>query len=188
MRGFFIIGVTCGLAISGTASAGLSKDDRDELFQRIDHMCRDASPVGEVVTYEGSLDAGATARVVGVDATGKINKEQWKNIEQKYGEVRSTPTVCNIEMAKLIVPLFGDKKPVWKVCTNQAFGLAGWANEETLNGTSGWRDGGYNQGAYCTAFINAVIESRGLGNQPHLVDGVRSSEENKRTGFLNSVA
>ena len=174
--------------MSGAAHAALSKQDRDELFQRIDHMCRDASSVGEVVTYEGSLEAGATLKVFGVDATGKINKEQWKNIEQKYGEVRSNPTICNIEMFKLIIPLFGEKVPEWKICTNQAFGLASWANEETLNGTSGWRGGGYNQGAYCTEFINSVIQSRGLGNQPHLVDEIKPSEENRRTGFMNSVA
>jgi hypothetical protein len=92
--------------MSGAASAGLSKQDREELFQRIDHMCRDASSVGEVVTYEGSLDAGATLKVVGLDAKGKINKEQWKNIEQKYGELRTNPTICNMEMFKLILPLF----------------------------------------------------------------------------------
>jgi hypothetical protein len=188
VRRFSIAVVTCSLAMSGTASAELQKQDRDELFQRIDHMCRDASSVGEVVTYEGSLDAGATLKVVGLNATGKVTKEQWKNIEQKYGEFRGTPTICNIEMFKLIVPLFGEKVPSPKTCTNQAFGLASWANEETLNGTSGWRGGGYNQGAYCTEFINSVIQGRGLGNQPHLVDEIKSSEENRRTGFMNSVA
>jgi hypothetical protein len=105
MHRLFIAVVTCSLAMSGAASA-LSKQDRDELFQRIDHMCRDASSVGEVITYDGSLDAGATLRVVGLNANGKVNKEQWKNIEQKYGEFKTNPTICNMEMLKLILPLF----------------------------------------------------------------------------------
>jgi hypothetical protein len=188
MRRVLIAIATSGIAMSEPASAALQKQDRDELFQRVDHMCRDAKSVGEVVSYEGSLDAGATLKVVGLNATGKVTKEQWSNIEQKYGEFRTNPTICNIEMFKVILPLFGEKAPSPKTCANQAFGLARWANEETLNGTSGWRGGGYNQGAYCTDFINGVIASRGLGNQPHAVDNVKPGEEQRRTGFLNSVA
>jgi hypothetical protein len=174
--------------LSVPARAELQKGDRDEIFQRVDHMCRDASSVGEVVSYEGSLDAGATLKVVGVGATGKVTKEQWKNIEQKYGEFRGTPTICNIEMFKLILPLFSTRVPSPKTCANQAFGIAGWANEEILNGTSGWRSGGYNQGAYCSEFINSVVSSRGLGSQPHIAIGMGSSEESRRTGFMNSHA
>jgi hypothetical protein len=44
----------------------------------------------------------------------------------------------------------------YKVCSDPSFGLAGWANEEVLNGTSGWRDGGYNSDAYCTDFTNSA--------------------------------
>lgn len=127
MRRICISVITCGLLISGPASAGLSKQDRDELFQRIDDMCRDASPVGEVFTYDGSLDANATLKVAGVDAKGKVNKEQWRNIEQKYGETRTNPTICKFEMLKLIVPLFEQPKnlpdqPAFppKVCGNRA--------------------------------------------------------------------
>lgn len=55
-------------------------------------------------------------KVVGLNATGKVTKEQWKNIEQKYGEFRSNPTVCNIEMMKLIAPLFGEHRcPIRKL-------------------------------------------------------------------------
>ncbi len=109
MRSLSILVFICVLMTSGATSAGLSKLDRDELFQRIDHMCRDASPVGEVMTYEGSLDVGATLKVVGLDAKGRINKEQWRNIEQKYGEFRTNPTICKIEMLRLIPPLFGEQ-------------------------------------------------------------------------------
>jgi hypothetical protein len=87
IRALLTVVFAYGFMIAGNASAALSKQDRDELFERIDHMCRDASSVGEVVTYEGSLDAGATLKVVGLGATGKVTKEQWKDIEQKYGEV-----------------------------------------------------------------------------------------------------
>jgi hypothetical protein len=90
-----------------TAGAQLSKSDRDELFERVDYMCRDASSVGSVLSFEGSLDAGAILKVVGINAAGKVTKEQWSNIEQKYGEFRSNPTICRFEMIKLIEPLFG---------------------------------------------------------------------------------
>jgi formylglycine-generating enzyme required for sulfatase activity len=76
----------------------------------------------------------------------------------------------------------------YRICSLPAFGLKGWEREETLQGTSGWRGGGYNQDAYCTEFTNSIIASRGLGNQPYLVDNVKSGEENRRTGPFNSAA
>jgi hypothetical protein len=79
---------------------------------------------------------------------------------------------CGIQMAKAVMDQVCTKTPVWKTCTNQAFGLSRWDNEETLHGTSGWRGGGYNEGAYCTDFINATIHARGLGDAPHLVEEV----------------
>lgn len=76
----------------------------------------------------------------------------------------------------------------YRTCTRPEFGQIGWGQQETVQGTSGWRGGGYNPGAYCTDFTNGIIASRGLGNQPHSVDNVTPGEEQRRTGFLNSVA
>lgn len=44
--------------------------------------------------------------MVGLHAKGYVTREQWENIEQKYGEYRTNPTICRMEMIKLIKPLF----------------------------------------------------------------------------------
>lgn len=93
--------------------AELSKSQRDELFERVESMCRDASNVGEVLEYEGSLQAGATLRIAGLDAVGKVTKEQWENIEQKFGEFRTNKTICRFEMIKMLVPLFGQAPTIY---------------------------------------------------------------------------
>src|SRR4051794_11238862 len=103
--------IFCVLLLPATAEAALSKQDRDELFSRVEEICRDASSIGSVLNVEGSLDAGATLKVLGVNATGKVNREQWQDIEQKYGEFRSNSTICKFEMIKLIQPLFGVNPP-----------------------------------------------------------------------------
>ena len=125
----------------------------------------------------GPVVLESTSCVVGI-VTGGTNFAGF----DRFSPMLLAKTLLDVPPAQ---PCGDPKAPAaaWKTCENQAFGLAAWGNEETLNGTSGWRGEGYNQGAYCTEFTNSVIQARGLGDKPHVVDNVRSSEENRRTGF-----
>lgn len=93
-------------SLTTVASAQVSKEDRSELFLRVEQMCQNASTSGEILSFEGDLSAGAVLRVVGVEASGRVKKQQWENIQQLLGDGRTDPTVCRFEMFKLLLPLF----------------------------------------------------------------------------------
>jgi hypothetical protein len=159
-------------------------------------ICGEVNTMGRsaLVTANGDLTAEAKSLIakalgqIGGTVEGKVEIKTCEDVlrHQLAGELVNLHQ-CGIEIANAAYQVC-TKAAVWKTCANQAFGLAGWAHEETLDGTSGWRSSGYNQGAYCTEFINSVIQTRGLSNLPHLVDDVQSSEENRRTGWMNTVA
>jgi hypothetical protein len=143
---------------------------------------------GDLTSEAKGLIAKALEQI-GSAVEGKVETKTFENVlQEQLAEELVDLRQCTIQMAKAGWDQVCTKTPVWKTCSNKEFGLAGWANEETLNGTSGWRGGGYNRGTYCTEFINVVIQDRGLSNLPYLVDDVKSSEEDRRTGFFNSVS
>jgi hypothetical protein len=160
-------------------------------------ICGELKTVGRstLVTASGDLTGEAKDLIVkalgqiGGNVEGKAETKIFENElqEQLAGELLDLRK-CSIKMARAAWDQVCTKAPVYKTCSNREFGLAGWKNEETLDGTSGWRDAGYNQEAYCREFINSVIQARGLGDLPHLVDDIKLSEENRRTGFFNSVS
>ena len=86
--------------------ADLNKQQRNELFERVEQICKGAKRFGEIITYEGSLDAGAKLKIVGVDGSGTIYKTQWDGLAQLFGDNRTDPTVCQFEDIKIIYPLF----------------------------------------------------------------------------------
>ena len=88
-------------------------------------------------------------------------------------------------LTQVITLLSSPPKPQYKTCADPAFGQQGWEKEEALHGTSGWRGGGSNQGAFCTEFKNGVVSSRGLAGTNFKIEQVGSSEEGRWTGFMN---
>jgi hypothetical protein len=179
------------LSIPYTAHAACLQEAGD-FAERI---CGQVKAIGKstLVTVNGDLTAEAKGLIakafgqLGAGVEGKVETKTFENVlqEQLAPELVNVRE-CGIKMAKAAMDQVCTKTIVWKTCPNQAFGLARWENEETLHGTSGWRGGGYNQGAYCTEFINTTIQGRGLGGAPHFVDEIKSSEETTRTGFMNA--
>ena len=74
----------------------------------------------------------------------------------------------------------------YQICTLPIFGQSGWQKEENLSGTSGWRNGGYNQNAYCSDFKNSIVNSRKLTGTVYELEKTDSSEEDRDTGFMNT--
>jgi hypothetical protein len=191
VRGVAVLGVALLKPLSATASCLTEAAD---FAQRI---CGEVKTRGSstLIKADGGLTAEAKGLIRqllgsgGATLQGQTEFTTYENVlqQQLAGELVDVRQ-CGIRMAEAAMNQVCTKAPSYKTCQNPAFGQAGWANEETLQGTSGWRGGGYNQGAFCTEFTNSVVASRGLGNQPHLVDNVRPGEEQRRTGFLNSVA
>lgn len=179
--------------ISRSASASCLTDAAD-FAQRI---CGEVKTRGSstLIETDGQLTAEAKGLVRqflgsgGATLQGQTEFSTYENVlqQQLAGELVDVRQ-CGIQMAKAAMDQACTKAPNYKTCQNPAFGLAGWANQETLQGTSGWRGGGYNPGAFCTDFTNGIVASRGLGSQPHVVENMQPGEEQRRTGFLNSVA
>jgi hypothetical protein len=85
-------------------------------------------------------------------------------------------TECLTQVIKLISPA---PKAEYKTCPDPSFGQKGWEKEENLHATSGWRSGGYNQGAFCSDFTNSVVSSRHLAGTNFRIEPVKSSEEER---------
>ncbi|NOJ46074.1 hypothetical protein [Bradyrhizobium archetypum] len=195
MRSLFFPVVVSLLTFSNVQHASAScLAEAADFAQRI---CGEVKTRGSssLVSANGELTAEAKGLIkqflgsAGGTLQGQTEITAYENVlrEQLAGELVNVRQ-CGIQMAKAAMDQVCIKAPTYKTCQNPAFGIKGWANQMTVQGTSGWRGGGYNQGAFCSEFTNGVIASRGLGNQPHLVDDVRSREESRRTGFMNSVA
>jgi hypothetical protein len=190
----------CGLAVlvvtfsNPHAATASCLTEAADFAQRI---CGEVKTRGSstLVKADGELTAEAKGLIRqflgsgGATLQGQTEFTTYENVlqQQLAGELVDIRQ-CGIRMAEAAMNQVCTKAPSYKTCQNSAFGLAGWANAETLQGTSGWRRGGYNPGAFCTDFTNSVVAGRGLGNQPHLVENVKPEEEQRRTGILNSVA
>jgi len=83
-------------------------------------------------------------------------------------------------------PVSKNSEGRYRICSLPIFGQSGWQNEEPLSGTSGWRGGGYNQGAYCTEFMNSIVSSRKLTGTVYKLEPTGSSEEDRKTGFMDT--
>lgn len=94
------------LSISAMSAAALTSQERSEIVAQADYLCRYASSVGEVLTYEGDLSAGAILRLVGGQVSGRVQQTSWNNINQIFGDYRNDPSICRMEMLQILMPLF----------------------------------------------------------------------------------
>lgn len=162
-----------------------------------ERLCGQVKQSGKstLITGKGELSAEAKGLIakalgqLGGEVGVNIQTKEFENVvqEQLAGELVDVRK-CGIQVATLAMNQVCEKAPRWKICSNQAFGIERWDNSERLQGTTGWRGGGYNPGAYCTDFINSVVNGRQLGDKPHEVSDVKPGEENRRTGMFRDHA
>jgi hypothetical protein len=180
------------LTLSATAGRADCLSEAVIFAQKI---CGEIKTAGKstLVTANGDLNAQAKGLIA--KALGELGGNVGVTVEtgsfdnvvhEQLGAELSDNRKCGTAMAKAAMDQVCTKAPNWKTCTNPAFGLEKWGNEEPINGTSGFRGGGYNQAAYCNDLINATLQARGLGSQPHLTDQIGHSEESRRTGAFGS--
>lgn len=98
------------LSFCSIGHAALSEAQRKELFKQVEEFCRFSTNETIVIKHEGSLDAGASFKIFGIDGQGKMTKEVHKNLTQLFKEFRSDPTICRFEMIKTLEPFFEKKK------------------------------------------------------------------------------
>ncbi len=101
--------ITMALAIlffPSIGNAALSKIQRAELYQQVEQFCRFADDNSSVITYEGSLEAGADFKVFGIEGEGTITKLEADNLTQLFEEFRTNRTICRFEMINTLMPLF----------------------------------------------------------------------------------
>ncbi|MEM7730485.1 MAG: hypothetical protein AAF311_14655 [Pseudomonadota bacterium] len=96
------------IGLSSTAMAQMPSEDRDELFERMDQMCRDAdTEVTRFIEFEGEAGARGVLKLVGAEISGSVTVQQYENLEQKLNDFRTNPTICQFEAFKLLQSIFG---------------------------------------------------------------------------------
>ncbi len=166
----------------------------DEAAIFSERICGEISNRGssQLISGSGELNAeakGLIARMLSsVQGNAKVDAavSTYDNVvREELTNEHKTARDCKTRMVDDAVKQVCIKPVTYRTCPHPDFGQAGWAQEETLQGTSGWRGGGYNQDAYCSDYSNAVISSHGLGGQPYNVVIMSKSEEGRWTGRFN---
>jgi hypothetical protein len=93
-------------ATSYAPALALTPQERSEIVGQAEYLCRHASSVGEVLSYEGDLRVGAILRLVGGSVSGHVEQTSWSNINQIFGDYRNEPSICRMEMINILLPLF----------------------------------------------------------------------------------
>jgi hypothetical protein len=95
-----------GLAVGATGRAGaVEPKDLFALQTTVHEMCVQPDRKGDYLKVDGDLSAGATLRVVGVQATGRITKETWEGISQRLDQYKTDPRECAVSIVGLLAPL-----------------------------------------------------------------------------------
>jgi hypothetical protein len=102
---FLVAGVTgVIIGLSGQVEA-LDPKDLPALQAAVHEFCVQPDRKGDYLKIEGDLDAGATLKIVGLGATGKVTKETWDGINQRLDQYKTDPRECAISMVGMLAPL-----------------------------------------------------------------------------------
>lgn len=191
MRGLArtLIVLTLSLGCSTALAACL-----DEAADFAGRICGEVSNRGasRIITTSGELTAeakGLIRQILGTaGGTVKADAEiiTYENVvREQLGPELINVRDCKTRMAEAAIKAACTKPSTYRTCRHRDFGQTGWAREEVLQGTSGWRGGGYNQNAWCDDLIRSSISARQLGGTSYLIEKVSSSEEGRWTGTFN---
>lgn len=99
------------VGLFGQVGAALGTKDLPALQAAVHEMCVQPDRKGDYLKVEGDLDAGATFKIEGVQATGKITRETWDGINQRLDQYKTDPRECAIRMVGLLAPLLTTNAP-----------------------------------------------------------------------------
>jgi hypothetical protein len=105
-----IAAATASLGWFGLAVA-LDPKDLPALQATVHEMCVQPDRKGDYLQLEGDLNAEATLRIVGLQASGKITQEAWNGISQRLDRYKTDPRECAISIVGLLAPLLSGPKP-----------------------------------------------------------------------------
>ena len=94
------------------AADALDPKDLPALRASVHDMCVQPDRKGDYLKVDGDLNAEATLRVVGVEASGKITKEEWNGVSQKLDQYKTDPRECAVSLVGLLAPLLSGKTVV----------------------------------------------------------------------------
>jgi hypothetical protein len=92
------------LATSHQAGA-LDAKDLEALKTSVHDVCVQPDRKGSYFAIQGDLSAGATLKIAGVNATGKITKEDWDGIDQRLDQYKTDPRACAVSIITILAPL-----------------------------------------------------------------------------------
>jgi len=89
------------------------------LQNAVREMCVQPDRKGSYLVLEGNLNAGATLKVIGVKAQGKITKEQWDGISQRLDQYKTDPRACAVSIVAILAPILYPPTPQPQSTVNQ---------------------------------------------------------------------
>jgi hypothetical protein len=69
----------------------------------VHQMCVQPDTKGEYLHLEGNLGVGATLSIAGVNAQGKISKEEWNGISQRLDQYKTDPRACAVSILPMLI-------------------------------------------------------------------------------------
>lgn len=168
-----LAGIAICVATVGIARA-LDRSDLAALQVSVREMCVQPDRKGNYLNVSGDLTAGATLRVAGVEARGKISQDQWDGISQRLDEYKTDPRQCAISIITLLAPLL-NSPPEAKACRDPSHGIERYEREFNVTRQSAEMGGGHGQAEWCN---NAIAILR--GEHPGAAFTVVSSGERTR--------
>lgn len=147
-----VIFASIGVCLVGGSAQALDQADLAALQASVREMCVQPDRKGSFFTVEGDLDAGATLRVVGVKAGGKITKEDWDGISQRLDQYKTDPRQCAISIVGLLAPLLNTPK----ACRDPSHGVDHFGREFDVTRESPEMGGGHNRGEWCNSAIGTL--------------------------------
>ena len=102
-----VLAITVAILVAWAAGrpGALEPKDLPALQASVHDMCVQPDRKGDYLKVDGDLNAGATLKVVGVQATGKITKETWEGINQRLDQYKTDPRECAVSIVGLLAPL-----------------------------------------------------------------------------------
>jgi hypothetical protein len=90
--------------ISGMGAANaLDRNDLAALQETVRSICAHPDQKEKYISVKGDLDVGAILKVSGVNAEGKITKDEWNGINQRVDQYKTDPRQCVITILPTLI-------------------------------------------------------------------------------------
>src|SRR5262249_29906054 len=134
-------------------------------------MCVQPERRGTYLQLQGDLNVGATLKVLGVDAQGKVTKNEWDGITQRLDQYKTDPRACTIGLVAILAPILSRET----ACVGKE--ITGYGRTFVVTRSSPEMTGGHSQPEWCASLTATLRPEEAPGAKFSIV----SSGEHSRS-------